>query len=131
MIGKDGTYATLHELLQLTPGVNLESTKLTALNTDLQAQLADINMRRATISVPTTLPNSIVDEYAQEQAEAWTAQFDASNGTTITDASYAPFQAAGAITKETLKKFDTSCLTPVRSLSPTEIRAIRERGSCY
>jgi putative transcriptional regulator len=37
-------------------------------------------------------------------------------------------EAAGAIDKATLKKFDQSCLTPVRSLSPAEIRAIRERA---
>jgi putative transcriptional regulator len=37
-------------------------------------------------------------------------------------------EAAGAINKATLKKFDKSCLTPVRSLSPAEIREIRERA---
>jgi putative transcriptional regulator len=37
-------------------------------------------------------------------------------------------EVAGAIDKATLRKFDTSCLTPVRSLSPAEIREIRERA---
>jgi len=35
---------------------------------------------------------------------------------------------AGAISKATLRKFDQSCLTTVRSLSPAEIREIRERA---
>jgi putative transcriptional regulator len=34
---------------------------------------------------------------------------------------------AGVIEKITMKKFDTLCLSPVQSLSPEEIKAIRER----
>jgi putative transcriptional regulator len=29
--------------------------------------------------------------------------------------------------KQTMRKFDNACLTPVRPLSPEEIRALRER----
>jgi putative transcriptional regulator len=35
--------------------------------------------------------------------------------------------AAGVMDKQTLRKFDEACLTPVRPLSPEEIRALRER----
>jgi putative transcriptional regulator len=34
---------------------------------------------------------------------------------------------AGAIDKQTMRRFDDACLTPVRPLTPEEIRAIRER----
>ncbi len=33
----------------------------------------------------------------------------------------------GAIKKQTMRRFDDACLTPVRPLTPDEIRAIRER----
>lgn len=33
----------------------------------------------------------------------------------------------GAVSKQTLREFDEACLTPVRVLSPAEIRALRER----
>ncbi|MGI8744158.1 MAG: helix-turn-helix domain-containing protein [Bryobacteraceae bacterium] len=33
----------------------------------------------------------------------------------------------GAIDKQTMRRFDNGCLTPVRPLTPEEIRAIRER----
>lgn len=32
----------------------------------------------------------------------------------------------GAIDKQTMRNFDDTCLTPVKSLSPEEIRALRE-----
>jgi len=35
--------------------------------------------------------------------------------------------ATGAITKHTMREFDDTCLTPVRPLTPEEIRTIRER----
>ncbi len=35
--------------------------------------------------------------------------------------------AAGVLDKQTMRKFDTACLTPVRPLSSDEIRALRER----
>jgi len=34
---------------------------------------------------------------------------------------------AGLIDKQTMRRFDDSCLTPVRSFTPEEIRALRER----
>ncbi len=33
----------------------------------------------------------------------------------------------GAIDKQTLREFDEACLTPVRSLSPEQIKSIRSR----
>ncbi|MEB8514167.1 MULTISPECIES: DNA-binding transcriptional regulator [Pseudomonadota] len=35
--------------------------------------------------------------------------------------------AAGVMDKQTMHKFDEACLTPVRALTPEEIRALRER----
>jgi putative transcriptional regulator len=35
--------------------------------------------------------------------------------------------AAGVMDKQTMRKFDDACLTPVRRLAPDEIRALRER----
>lgn len=34
---------------------------------------------------------------------------------------------AGAVDKQTMRRFDEACLTPIRPLKPEEIRAIRER----
>lgn len=34
---------------------------------------------------------------------------------------------AGAIDKQTMRRFDNTCLTPVQPLTPGQIRAIRER----
>jgi putative transcriptional regulator len=34
---------------------------------------------------------------------------------------------AGLIDKQTMRRFDESCLTPVRKFTPDEIRALRER----
>ena len=34
---------------------------------------------------------------------------------------------AGIIDKQTMRKFDGSCLTPVRTFTPEEIRALRKR----
>ena len=33
----------------------------------------------------------------------------------------------GVIDKQTMRRFDNACLTPIRSLRPREIKAIRER----
>ncbi len=35
--------------------------------------------------------------------------------------------AAGVMDKKTMRKFDEACLTPVRPLTPTEIKALRQR----
>ena len=35
--------------------------------------------------------------------------------------------AAGVMDKQTMRKFDAACLTPVRPLTPEEIRSLRER----
>jgi putative transcriptional regulator len=37
------------------------------------------------------------------------------------------FYESGAIDKQTMRQFDETCLTPTPALSPTEIKAIRER----
>jgi putative transcriptional regulator len=36
-------------------------------------------------------------------------------------------RAAGVMDKQTMRQFDEACLTPVRALSPGEIRGLRER----
>lgn len=36
-------------------------------------------------------------------------------------------RAAGIMDKQTMRKFDDACLTPVRPLTPEEIRSLRER----
>ncbi|AWK41920.1 helix-turn-helix domain-containing protein [Photorhabdus laumondii subsp. laumondii] len=33
----------------------------------------------------------------------------------------------GAVSKQTMREFDAACLTPIESLSPEEIRSLRER----
>lgn len=33
----------------------------------------------------------------------------------------------GAVNKQTMREFDDSCLTPIQTLGPDEIRAIRQR----
>jgi len=39
--------------------------------------------------------------------------------------------AAGVMDKQTMRKFDSACLTPVRTLAPEEIRSLRRhQGSC-
>lgn len=35
--------------------------------------------------------------------------------------------AAGVMDKQTMRKFDDACLTPIRPLAPAEIRSLRER----
>lgn len=35
--------------------------------------------------------------------------------------------AVGLLDKQTMRKFDEACLTPVRPLAPEEIRSLRER----
>jgi putative transcriptional regulator len=35
--------------------------------------------------------------------------------------------ALGVLDKKTMRKFDEGCLTPIRPLSPAEIRALRDR----
>jgi putative transcriptional regulator len=37
------------------------------------------------------------------------------------------FEAAGVIERQTMRDFDDTCLAPAETLSPEEIRAIRER----
>ena len=88
------TYATLHRALAVSSGANAVGTvRLTALTSDQQAWLADVNNQRATVSFPTSFPNLFVDEYAQEQANAW-APSAAAGTTAYTDAAYAPYQSA-------------------------------------
>lgn len=36
--------------------------------------------------------------------------------------------AGGVIDKQTMRRFDDACLTPIRPLKPKEIKAIRERA---
>lgn len=41
----------------------------------------------------------------------------------------ADLHEAGVLDKQTMRRFDALCLTPVAQLSPDEIRAIRQRES--
>ena len=36
-------------------------------------------------------------------------------------------RTAGVMDKQTMREFDEACLTPVRALTPDEIRGLRER----
>jgi putative transcriptional regulator len=40
------------------------------------------------------------------------------------------FHETGAIDKQTMRKFDDSCLTPTPALSPAQVEAIRARRPC-
>ena len=92
-IGKDGTYATLHRTVSVAAGVTTPgSVKITALTSDEQSWLADVNHQRATVSVPASFPNLIVDEYAEEQARQWA--IDVTSGkTAYGDGGYGSYQS--------------------------------------
>ncbi len=93
-IAKDGTYATLHRTVAVTTGItSLGTVNITALGTAEQAWLADVNNQRATVSVPASFPNLVVDEYAEEEARQW-AMDVVSGKTAYSDAAFAPYQAA-------------------------------------
>ena len=93
-IGKDGTYATLHRTISISGGTTaLGTAKLLAISAAEQSWLADANNQRATVSVPTSYGNMLVDEYAQEQAHAWASDVGAGR-TAFSDAAYGPYQAA-------------------------------------
>jgi hypothetical protein len=65
------SYATLHRTVNLVSSASagtLGTLKITALSSDEQGWLADVNAVRALISVPTSYANLTVDEYAEEQA---------------------------------------------------------------
>ncbi len=71
MIGNGSTYATLHRTITVAAGgLALGTVKIAALSADEQAWLADVNNQRATVSVPVSFSNLVVDEYAEEQARA-------------------------------------------------------------
>jgi hypothetical protein len=69
-IAKDTAHATLHRIVGVNGATAIGSVKITALSSDEQAWLADVNSQRATVSVPTSFANLVVDEYAEEQARA-------------------------------------------------------------
>jgi hypothetical protein len=95
-IAKDATYATLHRTVAAAAGATSVGTvKITALSTDEQAWLTDVNNQRATVSVPVSFANLIIDEYAEEQARQWATDV-AAGKTAYGDAGYAPYQAAYA-----------------------------------
>lgn len=93
-IGKDSTYATLHRSVNVNVGPNaIGAVKIAALSIDEQKWLVDANNQRATVSVPTSYGNMLVDEYAEEQARQWAADV-ASGKTAFGDAGYSPYQSA-------------------------------------
>ena len=70
-IGKDSTFATLHRTITVAAtGLALSTVKITSLSSDEQAWLVDLNNQRATVSVPVSFANLVVDEYAEEAARA-------------------------------------------------------------
>ena len=92
-IAKDATYATLHRTVAAAGATSIGTVKITALSSDEQAWLTNVNTQRATVSVPVSFANLVVDEYAQEQARQWAADV-ASGRAAFGDAAYAPYQAA-------------------------------------
>jgi hypothetical protein len=70
-IGKDTTYATLHRTIVVSSaGLLLGTLSVAALTSDEQAWVVDVNRQRATVSVPISFSNLVIDEYAEEQARA-------------------------------------------------------------
>jgi hypothetical protein len=69
-IAKDTAHATLHRIVGVNGATAIGSVKITALSSDEQAWLTDVNSQRATVSVPTSFANLVVDEYAEEQTRA-------------------------------------------------------------
>jgi hypothetical protein len=70
-IGLNSTYATLHkEITVATGGLALGTVHVAALTSDEQNWVVDVNNQRATVSFPTSFPNLVVDEYAEENARA-------------------------------------------------------------
>lgn len=97
MISKDGTYATLHRTVALSGGTTaLGTIHLTALDATHQAWLSDFNNRRLTVSNPSSYPNLVVDEYAQEQADQAVAAQQTANSSSGSDSSYVSAYAASA-----------------------------------
>jgi hypothetical protein len=93
-IGNGTAYATLHRsIIVPSSGLALGTLKVAALTSDEQAWVVDFNNQRATVSVPTSFSNLVVDEYAEEQARKW-ASDTAAGVTAFTDAGYAPYQSA-------------------------------------
>jgi hypothetical protein len=82
-IDKDGTFATLHRSVSFAQAgvTDLGTITIAALTADEQAALADYNQRRATISIPASYPDQVIDEYAQELVRQWAAAV--ANGTAI------------------------------------------------
>ena len=93
-VGKDTTYATLHRSLTVSSGTTtVGAMKITALSSDEQAWLKDMNNQRSTVSVPTSFGNLAVDEYAEEQARQWSS--DIVSGKTVPgDPGLTPYEDA-------------------------------------
>ena len=93
-IAKDSTYATLHRSVTASAGTTtLGSLKITALSADEQAWLTNVNNQRATVSIPVSFGNLVVDEFAEEQARQWAAD-ELAGRIQFSDASYSAYQTA-------------------------------------
>lgn len=67
-------YATLHAQIAVAAGANALGTfKITALSSDEQAWVADVNNQRTTVSYPVSFGNLTVDEYAEELEREYAA----------------------------------------------------------
>lgn len=95
-IAKDTAHATLHRTVAVNGATSIGSVKITVLSSDEQAWLTDVNQQRATVSVPTSFANLVVDEYAEEQARAEVAGMAAGTYpyTDSTESTFAGFYAA-------------------------------------
>jgi len=96
MVGPtNGSYATLHRTVTIASGTTtaLGTIQLTALNSTIQAWLADVNYQRSNVATPQSFANLVVDEYLEEQANLWAANV-AAGTTPYTDAGVAPYQTA-------------------------------------
>jgi hypothetical protein len=123
-IGKNGTYAKLHRTITLSAGVNpLGTVYLTALDAPHQAWLADFNNRRLTVSSPASLPNLVIDEYAEEQAEAAVAGEQGADSTTVSDAAFETAYAAstGALYTATGYNFGVSSDGEANAINAVDI----------
>lgn len=85
-------YATLHKGITASTAA-VGTVKLTALSSDQQGWLADLNTQRAAAAYPASYANLTVDEYATEQATAYQVAGQAGPGL-LTDAGWTPYFTA-------------------------------------
>ena len=74
VIGDGTAFATLHRTVPVAAGANaLGTLGITALTSDQQAWVSDLNTQRTTVSSPVSYGNFVIDEYAVEEEAAMVA----------------------------------------------------------